>query len=89
MAGRKAGRAVGGVVRAYEGKTVKLTITLRPADAVKLRIAAVGLGVDLGDLVTAGLVEVLAGIEARVRVLSSGCEGTEPGQPEAPALRVG
>jgi hypothetical protein len=77
------------VVRSFEGKSKKVTISLRPDDAEKLRVAAVGLGVDQGDLVTSGLVDVLRGLEVRVRVLSAGCEATETGQEEPPALRVG
>jgi hypothetical protein len=60
--------AVGSVGRSYEGKTVRIQVMLRPEDASKLKLAALGLGLDLGDLVTTGLIPVLREIQAMVRV---------------------
>ena len=88
MARRKAGRSAGGsVVRSYDGKTRKVSVLLRPEDADRLRLAAVGLGVDQGDLVTAGLVEVLRGVEIRVRVLTPEASG-EGQTMDGPLLRA-
>ena len=54
-------------LRRVAGKSVRVQILLQPDVAAKLRLAAVGLGLDLGDLVTAGLTPLLREIQATVR----------------------
>jgi hypothetical protein len=95
VARRVAGRVGSGlVVRSFEGKSAKVTISLRPADAHKLRLASVGLGLDLGDLVTLALEPVLRSIEATVRVRGSGLadpgasEGSQDDPGPSPSLRA-
>lgn len=83
MAKRSDGQTV---IRSYEGKTAKITVSVPPALASKLRLAAVGLGVDQGDIVSAGLEQVLKAVEVRVRVIPAGPAESE-GQGAEP-LRV-
>ena len=75
--GKSAGGSGGGLVlRSYPDKSVKLTVQLRPADAAKLRVAAVGLGLDLGDLVTLALEPVLRALEVTVRLRPGGVQSS-------------
>jgi hypothetical protein len=74
------------VIRSYDCKTAKITVSIPPALASKLRLAAVGLSVDQGDIVAAGLEQVLRGIEVKVRVIPTGPAESE-GQ-GADGLRV-
>jgi hypothetical protein len=82
------------LVKPVSGKTVRVQVMLRPDLADRLKLAAMGLGVDLGDVVSAGLVEVLRNVTVSVTVrtpaLSSAVEsaGEDGAADGAAGLRV-
>lgn len=56
------------VLKRVEGRTSKVTVSLTPALADRLRLAAVGLKLDQGDIVAIGLAWALRDVQAHVSV---------------------
>jgi hypothetical protein len=54
-------------IRRFEGKTRKVTVCLAPQVADRLKLLAVYLGLDLGDVVTEGVLPLLAGFSVAWR----------------------
>jgi hypothetical protein len=76
-------------LRRYDGKTVRVQVLLRPAEASKLRLVAAALGLDLGDVVTVGLLPVLAKVRTHVSVHDGPADDVPAGQGDkGPDLRA-
>lgn len=76
-------------LRKFSGKTVRVQVLLRPAEAEKLRLVAAGLRLDLGDVVTVGLLPVLARVRAHVAVNEAPAATEVNGESDmGPELRV-
>ena len=66
MSKRSAGRSVGPVKR-VEGKTERVTVSLPPALAHRLKLFALDQGYDLGDVVASAVTPLLAGFTVSYR----------------------